>query len=679
MAIDNMNVIITATDRTAAAVQNVKASMGGLISQAGQLSGALASIGAGFSAGAFASSIKQAINDFDNLNKMAQKVGVSVESLSGLDFAGKLSDVSLESIGTGLKKLSVNMADAAKGTGESSVAFKARGISVKDASGNLRSADDVFADIADAFAGMEDGAGKTNLAIKLLGKAGADLIPLLNQGSKGLASMRKEAEEFGALIGTDLARKSEEFNDNLTRLNVAMNAFKVTLASGVIDDLNNLASGMLAASKAAGGFWKGLLLLDGSESNNPVAALEKIEGTIERLKKLRDELANSSVGKSPLAGIPLLGVNGDIADLDRQLALLTTKQKALRDLANQRGAFDFGPPVLPGAKTKAPTLPDGTSAAISDYKKFTQAIEERIAVSRLSLNTDEKLTEAAKELARFESELATGKIKMTEVEANLSRARIESLDTIQRHAVANSEAMQQAKKEAEELQRMIDSTDIGRNLKNNRSLASAEIALSQGKIDPEQFEQIKRNLAGLKDESDDTFRDLQQSIEGWGRASADAIGDFVIDGKASFSDLANSILRDIARMVAYKTITEPLLKVVTGATGGGGGLLGEMLGGFFGGIFGGGRATGGPVVPGQYYVVGENGPEVLVPGMSGTVIPNGGMGGGSTSNVVVNVDASGSSVSGDKAEAAELGRRIESAVRSVLMVEQRPGGLLSGA
>jgi len=642
MAMENMNVVITATDRTTAALQNIKASMGGLISQAGTLSAALAGIGAGFSAGALTAGIKQAINDFDNLGKMAQKVGVSVETLSGLDFAGKLSDVSLEAIGTGLKKLSVNMADAAKGGGESAAVFKALGISVKDAAGNLRSSDEVFADIADAFAGMEDGAGKTNIAIKLLGKAGADLIPLLNQGSKGINSMKKEAEEFGALIGTDLTAKSEQFNDNLTRLNVAMNAFKVTLASGVIDDLNNLASGMLAASKASGGFWKGLLLLDGAESQNPVAALEKIEGSIERLKKLREELANSTVGKSPLAGLPLLGVSGDIADIDRQLALLTTKQKALRDLANQRGAFDFGPPVISPDKTKPPNVPDGNaSKVLSDYVKFTQAIEERIAVSRLSLNTDEKLTEAAKEMARFESDLATGKIKMTETEANLSRARIESLDVIQRQAAANSEAMQQAKKEAEELQRMIDSTDVGKNLKGMRGMAAAELAFGQGKIDAEQFEQIKRNLMGLKDESDETFRDLQQAIEGWGRASADAIADFVIDGKASFSDLANSILRDLARMVAYKTITEPLFKGISKAfdSGGGGldfgGVLGEMLGGFFGGIFGGGRASGGPVVPGQYYVVGENGPEVLVPGMSGTVIPNGGgMGGGTVVNVI---------------------------------------------
>ena len=102
------------------------------------------------------------------------------------------------------------------------------------------------------------------------------------------------------------------------------------------------------------------------------------------------------------------------------------------------------------------------------------------------------------------------------------------------------------------------------------------------------------------------------------------------------------------------------------------------FGDFFKGIFGGGRATGGPVNPGQYYVVGENGPEVLVPNTAGTVIPaGGGMGGGGTSNVTINIDASGTKTEGDAGNARELGRRIESAVRSVLMVEQRPGGMLA--
>ena len=87
-------------------------------------------------------------------------------------------------------------------------------------------------------------------------------------------------------------------------------------------------------------------------------------------------------------------------------------------------------------------------------------------------------------------------------------------------------------------------------------------------------------------------------------------------------------------------------------------------------------AKGGPVSSGQTYMVGERGPELFVPGRSGTIVPNDKMGGGST-NVVVNVDAKGSSVAGDEQGANQLGRVISTAVQSELIKQQRPGGLLA--
>jgi TP901 family phage tail tape measure protein len=89
-----------------------------------------------------------------------------------------------------------------------------------------------------------------------------------------------------------------------------------------------------------------------------------------------------------------------------------------------------------------------------------------------------------------------------------------------------------------------------------------------------------------------------------------------------------------------------------------------------------GRAKGGPVSGGQMYMVGERGPELFVPGRSGTIVPNDKMGGGST-NVVVNVDAKGSSVEGNEQGANQLGRVISAAVQSELIKQQRPGGLLA--
>ena len=89
-------------------------------------------------------------------------------------------------------------------------------------------------------------------------------------------------------------------------------------------------------------------------------------------------------------------------------------------------------------------------------------------------------------------------------------------------------------------------------------------------------------------------------------------------------------------------------------------------------------ANGGPVGMRKPYIVGEQGPELFVPNQSGNIIPNhdlAGVGGGSTS-VVVNVDASGTSVQGDEPNAEELGRLIGAVVQSELIKEKRPGGLL---
>jgi tape measure domain-containing protein len=90
------------------------------------------------------------------------------------------------------------------------------------------------------------------------------------------------------------------------------------------------------------------------------------------------------------------------------------------------------------------------------------------------------------------------------------------------------------------------------------------------------------------------------------------------------------------------------------------------------------KAAGGPVAGGTPYIVGEKGPELFVPGRGGTIVPNHAMGGGTT-NVVVNVDASGnSSVQGDQQQAKQLGVAVSAAVQAELVKQQRPGGLLAG-
>lgn len=138
----------------------------------------------------------------------------------------------------------------------------------------------------------------------------------------------------------------------------------------------------------------------------------------------------------------------------------------------------------------------------------------------------------------------------------------------------------------------------------------------------------------------------------------------LIKGTSTLGDLLNNV----ADRFLDVALNQALFGSILGSGGEkGGGLLGAI------GLF----ANGGRPPVGRPSIVGEKGPELFVPRSSGTIVPNNKLGGGGSTSVVVNVDASGSDVQGDDAGAKELGTLISVAVQGELLKQQRPGGLLS--
>jgi len=145
--------------------------------------------------------------------------------------------------------------------------------------------------------------------------------------------------------------------------------------------------------------------------------------------------------------------------------------------------------------------------------------------------------------------------------------------------------------------------------------------------------------------------------------------------------IADHFLNLAAKLMASK-LQQGILGLLTKSVGGGlfsgGGGSGVEFGSVDLGISSGlGFANGGRPPVGRASLVGEKGPELFVPRSSGNIIPNNKLGGGGSTSVVVNVDASGSDVQGDDAAAKELGTLISVAVQGELLKQQRPGGLLS--
>lgn len=207
-----------------------------------------------FVANEFKKGVENILDEADKLNKASQKFGVPVETLSALKYAADLADVSFESLGKGLGKLSKAILDGAVNpSGEAAKSFKALGVSVKDANGNIRPTEEIFSDIAEKFSNVEDGAAKTALAIRVFGKSGADLIPLLNEGRGGIKAMADEARRFGIVISADTAKKAEEFNDTLKKISLTGQAFYLQVAEALLPTLQNLAQWFLDFKTKGGG------------------------------------------------------------------------------------------------------------------------------------------------------------------------------------------------------------------------------------------------------------------------------------------------------------------------------------------------------------------------------------------------------------------------------------------
>jgi hypothetical protein len=181
---------------------------------------------------------------------MSAKVGISTEALSALKYQAGLAGVEMAGLQTGLVKFSRTAAEAAGGSKAQARAFDAIGVSLKDVQGNLRPTDALLKEVADRFAGYKDGAGKAALAVQLFGRAGADMIPLLNEGAAGFEAARKEAEQFGIIVDSKAAKAAEQFNDNLDRLKTAAMGASNQIMEELLPALVQISDKFVEASKS---------------------------------------------------------------------------------------------------------------------------------------------------------------------------------------------------------------------------------------------------------------------------------------------------------------------------------------------------------------------------------------------------------------------------------------------
>ncbi|WP_292638535.1 hypothetical protein, partial [Mesorhizobium sp.] len=208
----------------------------------------------------------------DAAGKAAEKTGLQVDAYGRLEFAAKQADVSQEELVSGMSKLNKAIAEAAKGTDQAADAidssgvkvtrfgkaikkaadatkpagsiFDRLGVKIKDANGKLRSNEAIVRDLAEAFSRMPDGALKSALAIELFGKSGANFLPFLNQGRKGLIDLGAEAERLGIVFTRQQAEIGDALGDSLDSVTAAAAGIRLQLGLIFAPGVTALAEGL---------------------------------------------------------------------------------------------------------------------------------------------------------------------------------------------------------------------------------------------------------------------------------------------------------------------------------------------------------------------------------------------------------------------------------------------------
>lgn len=188
--------------------------------------------------------VKKGIEAADQMGKMSQRIGVPVESLGALTAAANLSDVSVEGLGQSMSRLARNMIDvAAGGVGPAASAFHYLGITTKE----LRSLtpEQVLDRMAASFSKMKDGADKTAIAIAIFGRAGAQMIPVLNLGVKGMDDLKEKSASLGLVISEKTAKAGEKFVDATKLMGLSIQGVSNTVAAYFLPAMANAAEGFV--------------------------------------------------------------------------------------------------------------------------------------------------------------------------------------------------------------------------------------------------------------------------------------------------------------------------------------------------------------------------------------------------------------------------------------------------
>lgn len=654
MADTRARIVIAAEDQTSTAFAKARAGLAGLHADAARIGGVFSGLGAqiaaAFSVAGIASFIKRTTDGIDQLNDLADATGASIENLSALEDVAARTGTSFETVGSALVKLNQALLSAKPGSDVADT-LKALGLSVNE----LKRLDPAQAllEIAKAFQGFAADGNTARASQTLFGKSLREVAPLL----KDLAN----AGQLVATVTADQAAEAEKFNQQLFALQKNATDVGRTIVGGLLPSLNAIVSAFAAGEQGAKSYAGAIDIV-----RVPLEALAILAANVaftfggvgREIGAIGAQMA--ALARGDLQGFRAIS-DAVIADGKRARAELDKfEQSVLRKVeALPTWGREARSPQLP--QLQVPDTPAKQAKTTDLFGQYIEKLRDALRATQ-DLSTEDqaridiavgklgKLTEAQRkvtlEIAR-QIDIAKAGDPLGDFIKNIEATRPQKiLDDLK--AISAQSAASKFDLLVEKVAQFREAQEAGR--------ISTEDYVRGLSVIGEQFDAMRPKIEATADKVSEFALEASRNIQ-------DALGDTLTRAlEGDFRTIGELWLQLLRRMVAQALALRLNQYLFGDALGGGkdSGAWGGLLAGI-GSLFGGARAMGGPVNAGTAYLVGERGPEVIVPRQAGTVLPSGAAGG---VNVTI-VQHIGANVS--RAEVAAAGHAAKEAAKAEIM------------
>jgi hypothetical protein len=622
MTTNNLQIKISAKNKTARAFRAVKAGLGGIASAAFSMRTA---IGLAAGVAGLGYLVKKSMNATDEMAKMSRAVGVSVETLQRYHHAANLGGLTTKQLDKAVQKFAINIQEVSTGVGMAKDAFEQYGIAATNTDGSLRSVESVMDDVADAMAGITNKTELAAFAYDMFGGRGAAMVNVLKDGKEALRASMREADKFGLVMSGKTVTGVEDANDAITRLTSYLGAvfnrvvatlaptiqsatdalrefveIKINKAGGIAEFSKNIAVGVLSATKAI------------------IAGFNLVINSV----------------------ISLANKLNFVADI---WAKVFGDQRMTQDVKNEIDKIDNAiVAVIKSVGKWHGVSRDGGREAILDYRLQQAALQELIDTG--------KTYTADKPLSLID--LSASQDAVGELLSELSKVnmlaqptkKVKTLDDVNKPLRQKDAGIKAEQERITKILRL----NYGlygelRNMENNNNsiLRSARldhfaaIQMKQTRFQANQVENEKKanekkvrlaytlygayRLVGEKTQTvwTETADNIKSAYDAISDSITNTLTDLLVDG-GNWGDAMKSIINDVYKEFIRKQIASPLVSAG-----------GDAMSSIFNSMFSpapitGVRAMGGPVGANKSFLVGESGPEIFTPSSNGHITANSG-------------------------------------------------------